>query len=437
MVSSALVLGCSDDTVDVTVNIVVGQETDTFTREPAVTRIDIVATTSAGDVQASASTTPGGSFDLGDLPTDDLVEIAVQGFDAAGNVVVRGRSIPISLAGATGGALPVFVQRTGTFARPPEGLAAGHDNAATTVFAERFLLATGGDEGGATTMDYYDLAVLGPAETTALSFAAQTIVTQGTLMLALDDESATWLDFESGTRFAPTWPTGLAGPGDVADGSVIFGSGGSAYVVGPTSPSGPRQKVLGVSSAGALSASTTITARRGAASLWVDGKGLWVIGGSAEGSGAELLASAGAAFQALPLPSDGVEGAGACVLGERVLLAGGTDGGVPAPLRLLDPACVTDCAPQPLGFGLPLPLTSVRAYGLDSTRALVVGAQTTSVPWTTVYLVDTGSETAVEVPLREPRIAGRPEPTPTGGLAILGGHHEDGSPALSVELYLP
>jgi hypothetical protein len=92
--------------------------------------------------------------------------------------------------------------------------------------------------------------------------------------------------------------------------------------------------------------------------------------------------------------------------------------------------CGTGCTPEPAGVALDL----VRAWGflLPSKRVLVIGesasGQTTATLW---------SETqAVPVPLREPRQAASAILAPTGHVTIAGGTHLDGTPALSVELFI-
>src|SRR5687768_8163568 len=88
-----LALGCSSDPPVLSVDIVTGHEKDTFTQAPAVTRVDITARSVEGDVTLSASAAPGGTFDFGEVGSEELLTFEATGVDATGSVVVRGRSL--------------------------------------------------------------------------------------------------------------------------------------------------------------------------------------------------------------------------------------------------------------------------------------------------------------------------------------------------------
>ena len=103
-----------------------GHEADALSRAPAVTRVDVVARSVVSSFSTKASAAPGGSFDLGEIPTDEILAFEATGVDASGAAVVRGRSLTgLDLSGAQG-SLPLFVQRTDGWARPPGDLGRAH-----------------------------------------------------------------------------------------------------------------------------------------------------------------------------------------------------------------------------------------------------------------------------------------------------------------------
>lgn len=429
--------GCGDDVADVTLTVTLGHESDALSRSPAVVRLDVSATSLSGDVRVKTSAAPGGTFDLGELPIDDLLTFEASGVDAAGNVVVRGRSLGTSLAFAEGANLGLFVQRVGAFARPPEGLLAGHRAPATGAFVERYVLATGGasaDGSAATTMDYYDLGALGPAASAPLSFGARTIVVVGTLILAIGETEAAWLDITSGQEIATTLPTS---PAALAGGSVLRDEEGNAYVVGATRASLESADVLAIDATAATGARALLAPRRGAAAAWVPGVGLAVVGGTSAGAGVELLRPGATSFEARPFAADATEGAGAATVGTRLVVVGGQLAGAPATVRAFDVACLSDCKVEDTGLALPVPLAETRAFALDAQRLIVVGDEIGGASATRAFVVDLAAGTVDESPLRETRRGARAEPAPNGTLFVLGGLDANDAPVLTVESLFP
>jgi hypothetical protein len=52
-------------------------------------------------------------------------------------------------------------------------------------------------------------------------------------------------------------------------------------------------------------------------------------------------------------------------------------------------------------------------------------------------VIDYLNPAVTEMPLREPRRGATAVPAPNGTLALMGGVHLDGTPALSVEMFFP
>ncbi|NUQ78385.1 MAG: hypothetical protein HUU21_33060, partial [Polyangiaceae bacterium] len=261
IVFTAALLGCSSDPPVLSIEIITGHETDTFSQSPAVARVDITASAAEGDLSLSASAPPGGTFDFGDVPSDRLLSFEATGVDAAGSVVVRGRSISgIYLAGVAGGVIPVFVQRVNQWARPPGGLARAHVGAPAVVLAERYLMTTGGltassAEGSAEpkTSDFYDLFGYGGAVGPAMPRAARSMVARTSAVLLVDDAGASWVDFDTGTYDDVALPAGLGSFADVSGGSTVESSDGRSFIVGATRRGGtPTTAVLEVKADGSL-----------------------------------------------------------------------------------------------------------------------------------------------------------------------------------------
>jgi len=443
VVPTLALVGCSSDIASLSLAVTPGHEQSAFSTDPAVTRVDVEARSLDGSVAVKVSSAPGGSFDLGEVPIDQQVSFEVSGVSAAGEVVVRGRSLTGLAIGGIGGTLPIFAQRLGAWARPPGSLLRAHVGGAAGIVGERYLLSSGGsavDEMGAEAdgaeSDFYDLLVLDGALGGKLPRAAKTMVARGMQVLLIDDQGASWVDFEAGTTLDVGSPTGLSSFGEVAGGRVVEGSDGLSFVVGGTRAASASDAVLVMDAQGKLSLVRSKAARAGAAAVWVEGVGLLLAGGSATGAGVEVLAKGASAFVEKGYAPDAVEGAAAVVTGAGdVALLGGMEGGMGAPVRRFSPGCGSGCS---VDAGMPLPagLLGVEGYGLSGGRAVVVGSEAEGDGLMRCFVVDFGGTTA-EIELREPRKGGSVTPTPHGLLAILGGVHANGSPATTVELLFP
>lgn len=438
--------GCSSDPIERTLHIMTGQEEDTFTVAPAVTKVRIEAKTTGGDVYA-AETTPGGAFDLGDVPLDEPLQIDVTGTSDDGLAVVRGRSLSAVLPSAfASNEIPVFVQRVGTWARPPGALDRAHLDAPACVLGERYVATTGGSSamskdgsGDATIGDFYDLLAWNSAVTGALPVAAGSLVGRYDGMLIVGDAAANFVTDSNSPTIVPV-PAGLSSFADVAGGITVESPSGTSYVVGATRGSKPTVGVLGFGSDGLVTAMTLVKERVGAASAWAEGVGLVVAGGSATGAGFEVVPDGQTAFVARDMPSDATSGAAAVTMGKgKMALVGGiTATNTPAPTRTWDPGCMSGCTWTDVpGANVPVALIGTRGFFLGGSRLLVVGHEPDGKKLTRVFELDFDKPLVLERPLREARSGATVVPAPNGTLAIMGGLHEDGSPALNVEMYFP
>ncbi|MBW2529557.1 MAG: hypothetical protein JRI23_35595, partial [Deltaproteobacteria bacterium] len=131
--------------------------------------------------------------------------------------------------------------------------------------------------------------------------------------------------------------------------------------------------------------------------------------------------------------------------GGQLILLGGYQGDSPAATRALDATCIADCAPQSLPIDVPARLARCSAFGATADEALLVGSDADdeidldarSFGMVRTFSVRFVTEEIEEILLREPRAGAAPVATPHGLLALVGGMHRDGSPALTVELFFP
>jgi hypothetical protein len=438
--------GCSTDPRKAHLAITVGQETAAFSQDPEVVSVVVQALGTDGSLVAGATSTPGGTLDFGEIASDAQLMFEVAGLDAAGVPQMRGRSLGAIGISALSAPLPVFVQRVNAWARPPGLLAQTHLGGVAAVGAERYLLLGGGTvatDGRPDALEIYDLLTLGALSVTDLVRVPETIVPRDAAAFLIDHTGGTSINLSTGKSTDVGTPTGLTSFALVAGGTPVDASDGRTFVVGGTranDPTHPTKSVLLAGADGTLSSLELVHARAGATALWIEGVGLVVVGGSADGPGIEVLGPTATGFVALDLfPPDATVGAGAVVDGlHGVVLIGGTQGGAPAPLRRLDPTCTKDCAPTVVtGSDLAVGLTSVHAYALGGGRFFAVGEATTTPSQTRMFDVQLGAS-AIEIPLREPRRGAAVTPTPSGTLSILGGRLvADDTPALSVELLFP
>ncbi|MBK6513642.1 MAG: hypothetical protein IPG04_05815 [Polyangiaceae bacterium] len=435
---------------EIALEVAPGREADALSQEPAVADVEIVVLLPDESVAARANAAPGGEFDLGEFPETEILRFEITGKTSEGEVVARGRSVSIAIGALSATTLPLFIQRLGEFARPPDGLVRAHVRAPGGVLGERYLIATGGDaaigEDGAVDPaigDFYDLLGLAANESGGpLPRAARSMVVRGSGLLLIDDDGASLADLDAGTTSDLEGPSGFAFA-DVSGGISLEGEDGQTYVVGPTRDDEASDSVLVVTSSGELRAVRLATARSGAAAVYVPGVGLVIAGGAAEGAGVEVVHTDGATVSTIPFPSDATTGAAAVVTNEQqITLFGGRLAGMPASTRVLDLRCVSDCEGDVQVLDeLPVEDLAARgqAYNIPS-GVLVVGEaepEEDGPGETLAFRVDLAAETVTPLPFKERRRGATPIPAPNGTLAIMGGLTPTGSAARSVELYFP
>jgi hypothetical protein len=441
-------VGCSEEPATLVVELTPGHETDALSRAPALARIDVTALDAAQAAIATATTTPGGSFSLGEVGVDQLVSIDAKGYAGDGSLVVAGQSLGVVVGALESDILPVFVQRLGEWSRPPDAFGRSHVGGIAAVVGERFVLSTGGrsidgsDSGGDGTVEFYDLLGLGGSLGFTFTEAPpRSVVVSpgGEAALFISDERAFWIEFDSsasGTEVA--LPAGLDSFARVAGGQLVQGPEAS-YVVGPTQSDRASDRVLVVLPDRSVLSAALARPRQGAAAAWVEGVGLVIAGGSAEGAGVEVLAPGAAASAERPYPPDAVVGAAATAgsaVGSELVLLGGTSEGSAAATRALDLACAASCVPTSLPIDLGATLVLARAFVLPSGELLVVGSDSDS-GLVRSFAVSLVTRMAREIPLKEPRRGATVVPLPTGALGLVGGEHEDASGAFSLEVFRP
>jgi hypothetical protein len=486
-----LLPACSTPVTQLNINVTAGQETDAFTQAPAVAMVGVTIIPAGTTSGVTASAPPGGVFDFVDnFDNSTAIGITLDGTTGAatssgtggsgaggsssadaGTIpantqVMGGQTLNGLLLSSIIGSIPVFAQRKEQWSRPPGGLAASHVNGVVTVTEDRFLTilggtaATGDTTSTPTNVDTYDLFGLTGEQSSPPVYVPgpQTIVpvpvsdnNTDTQSLFINASSIQLYDYTLGSdntaNNAPlTMPTGITSWSDVTGGAVLSDGAGRAFVVGATRSTGATTAVLDVevdTNGDVVLTNFPLTIKRaGAAAAYIQGIGLVVAGGSTEAPGVEVLSPTGTAFVAQgDYPADPTVGAGAVTdAGTGMVLVGGVQpNGMPQQTRDLDLSCVaTACVPVPIPLAtLPVALVNVQAYQLSGLTSLAVGTQVSD-GFTLSFVVNVGNKPSFTPKLlREPRKGASVIPSPNATLAVLGGEHADGTPALSVELFLP
>jgi hypothetical protein len=407
--------------------IVTGGETDTFSEPPVPVELQVDSVDSSGAKQTLATASlPVSNVDLGAVDQSAEGTLQVTGRDTNGDSVLYGQTLPIQFGSLDGANLPIFVQRTGEFARMPNPFSA--DTRATPTLAivsGRYLFIGGGsDSSPSTTAQLYDFAsydAVAPA--LSLPLAPESVVWVGTVAWLINNSGAASFDLSDGTTAEVTAPSGGAF-GDVAGGATVAASDGSQYVVGATRSTGsPTKAVLAIDPSGNATWVTLTEPRLGAAATWVEGSGLVVAGGSADAAGVEIVASGMTTGVALDYPPDASTGSGAAMLdGTHVLLGGGaTPTGEDAGVRSIDLTCSMQCAPSPwAALGAPLPLTPAQVFASDPANALLIGDDPSGITrafWITATI-------ASAVGTKVTHMGARGIVSPLGSVVIFGGSGE-------------
>jgi hypothetical protein len=418
-----------------TIQLVTGEETDTFTQSPVPTQIRVDADDGSGNLTTIATASyPTDTIDLGNQDESAVVVLDVSALDANGNTLVYGQSVPLQYGALDGLTLPIFVQRVGQNARLPNPLGDSRQSPTMTVVSDRFLIVTGGsDPTTATSTVVYDFAqlqVLGSPPT--LPHVPMSLPVVGTVGVVIDQNGAAYYDFSQDTSQELTAPSGFSFA-DVAGGRTVYDATDNlVFVVGATRTSGaPTAAVLKIdanatsnsSPVGNVSWLTLSAPRLGASAAWVDSHGLVVAGGSATGAGVEVVPVGETTGAPLPYPSDPSAGAGMTKLdATHVLLAGGVQpDGTDAGVRSLDLGCAQACgsAPGTQAWGaLPVAITGATAFSFDPSRGFVVGNEATSGLTHTFLLTSAG---ATEVPTKVPHTNAAAMVSPLGTVVLFGG----------------
>jgi len=433
-----LLLSCNS-AASGTIQIITGEETDTFTQTPVPTQILVQAEDSNGNLTTLATAPyPTDTIDLGNQGQDAVASVLVTGEDANGNELVYGATIPLQYGALDGEVLPVFVQRVGQNARLPNPPTDARQAPVMGVLSDRFLIIAGGaDATLSSTTQVYDFAQFNllPSPPT-LPIVPATMAIAGTVALLLDTAGdGSYYDFSQDTATSVTPPDGYAFS-DVAGGQVIYDTNdGYFFIIGATRTTGSATAaVLKIDTTdlsntsyvtGNLSWLTLSSPRLGASAAWVGARGLVVAGGNATAAGVEILASGQMTGTTLPFPPDASSGSGMTSLdnAEFVLLAGGvTPTGTDAGVRNIDLGCGESCQPVLWGSGLPVAITAATAFTFDPAHAFVVGNEPTSGLTHTFTLNSAG---ATEVPTKVPHTnAGAVASPMLSSVLVFGGADE-------------
>ncbi len=425
VVAGALVAACGS-TPSGTITLTTGGESDALTRAPAPTTLEVDAIDPDGGVTALATTKlPATSLDLGEQSQESIVDLRVQAKDDSGKVLLTGTSLPIELGALAGTSVPVFIQRTGEFARMPSTLADARESPVPTLVIGRYILWSSGGSGGDSSSQIYDTASLSPfSSPPSLPRVPASITEVGTDLLVIDANGASWLELSDSTTADATAPSG-GSFAEVAGGITVSDGTGVSYVVGGTRKSGDASaRVLRVDTDGTLTFLALSEPRLGAGATWVSGRGLVVVGGSSAGAGAEILPpGATAASTPLAYPADETIGISVAPLdGSRVLVAGGVDSsGNPAAIRVLDLGCSGACAPTTWSNGPTIALSPSQLFSLgfggNPNDALLFGDD----PSGASHVFRLGPASSTEIPYKVPRRGARAVALTVPAIAVVGG----------------
>lgn len=407
--------GCAGDPKG-ELSIVLGEETDTFSRAPAPTVLVVETIDIDGNRKPLATANlPTETLSLGDLPRSDVGAIAVTARDGAGTTLVRGETLLVQWGALELSPLEIFAQRTGELARMPRGPAA-IGTPMTALLSGRYVVAATGRDA-----NLYDLLSLRTVTLPSLPRPAESVASFESTLLVMDAAGADQVDLSSGITGALVAPTGGTWA-EIAGGQTIAAPDGTQFVVGATRAvgRGATSRILVISTEGTASFASLISPREGACAAWVSGRGLVVVGGRADGAGVEVLATGTQTATPLAFPADPVHDCGATALdGTRVLVAGGTGTATSATegakVRVVDLACSANCAPLPWPAAVDVRGASAITLGPDA--AFVAGADASGN--THAYRVSSTSER--EVPLRIPRRGAKLVRTPMNTAVVVGG----------------
>ena len=399
-------LGC-DSTPTATLQLDLGGETDVFTRDPVPTTIVINAIDTSGNSKNLFTGPVTDSISLPDQDQNDEDYIDITASDATGKTQVHGRTLPFTFGALDDTSLDVFVQRTGELARMPGDVDA-REAPLVDVVTGRYVLVAGGTT-NATLYDVLSWGALGAPPT--FERIPESVVITGTVILLVDDAGASTIDLSDSSTTELTAPTG-ATFANVVGGSPVYADDGTAYLIGATRTTGaPTATVLKVATDGTLSFASLANPRLGAAAVWIEGRGVIVVGGSATAPAIEILSADGTSAAALSYPPVTDATLSVAAIDATHVIAGAT----PA---LYDLSCGSMCNAAPWKapavtlvhadyFPLPGLTTDFLAVGWENSGASHVFRIT--------------AQAATEVPLKVPRQHARGVALPNGAVAVVGG----------------
>ncbi len=372
-----------------------GGETDTFTEAPVPTTLVVSATQLLGDggTQTSALATaslPTSSIDLGAIDESATAALTISGLDADGGQVLAGSTLALPFSALPGSTIPIFVQRTGQFARMPGPLSDSRPMPTLGILQGQYLLhgvagAIRRSRPQASFTILLQLAPLGsPPE---LPVTPMSVAFDGVVGWLIGAASGVYWDFSVGAASAAstlTLPTGGGSFAGVAGGATVVDDTGAQYIVGATRTTGaaspwvlkidPNDTTNPLFPNGNATWLQLSAARLGASAAWAVNQGLVVAGGSDTAVGVEIVTSAGAeSLQYAPDPS---VGAGATALdATHMLIAGGILAGADAGVRVVNLACLPSACVPVVWPPLPTAITDVQAFSSNGTNIVVVGSE--------------------------------------------------------------
>jgi hypothetical protein len=429
--------GCAEEIAsEGEIVVTTGLETDTWSAAPEPVKAKVDKITEAGRAEHLALPVPAERFGMG---RGEVGSYELIGEDADGRPRVRGRTLLVDPAGFADAELPLFVGRVDRFCRPPGELLLDHGSApAVDVLAGRAVLLAGAERSsGNAESELYDLGyweqVPGPLlECGGAHCRFQSLAVLGAIAVGFGDGWASWFDFDSGIAGELDPPEGVDFA-DIVGAPTLHDPLGNAWVVGPARSGEPTAWVLRLDGeTGEVTGHALAEPRERAATTWVAGRGLLVVGGSDAGPGGEILREGEPSFEPLELPPDPTRGAALVSLdqGTALRLGGETATGGADSVEI-DLGCAEPCAAEPAGDAVPL--TAARGFAAGSLGILVVGADADGE--TRAYAYDDGA--ARELELRVRRRGATALELPTGQLAVVGGERLDGGPAGALELITP
>lgn len=189
--------GCSETTLaPATVRLSTGQENDALTRAPTPDRAELWLQTTTSSSLVGAAGLPSSSIAITNTDASPgLAGFEVRALDHTSAVLLRGRSVPLFIYTLAGFDLPLFVGRTGEWARPDNSLMLTYiDPVVALVDAQYLIVAQGAAVAGteARAAETYDFGAWQALhDQPPLPRAPRSLVALGSTLLVVDDTGAT------------------------------------------------------------------------------------------------------------------------------------------------------------------------------------------------------------------------------------------------------